>query len=327
MSDMSEKVAIVTGSNKGLGLATVAGLCREFGGDVYLTSRSIERGLAAVKELERKGLKPKFHQLDITDERSISKLKRFMQDNHRGLDVLVNNAGILLAEADTRSMGEQARTTLETNYFGTKNVCEAFFPILRPGARVVNVSSDDGHLTRITNKKNPQASKGLREQFAKSGSEFTMDELDDLMNKFIKAAENGKLGEEGWPVPNNGPFTHNGAVAYQVSKVGIGAMTRIQSRELRKKEDVVINHVNPGLNDTDMANNIGPNSKKYLENFKMMHVDVGAKSIVYLTKLPPQTDVNGKYYWHTCKEVDWISGPLPSDFYGYDSGTKEEDHP
>ena len=60
---------MVTGSNKGIGFAIVQGLCLQFLGDVYLTSRDIKqrhkRGRDAVQKLEAEGLSPKFHQLDI----------------------------------------------------------------------------------------------------------------------------------------------------------------------------------------------------------------------------------------------------------------------
>ena len=51
--DKMSKVAVVTGSNKGIGLAIVKGLVAKFEGDVYLTSRSEERGLAAVEQLKK----------------------------------------------------------------------------------------------------------------------------------------------------------------------------------------------------------------------------------------------------------------------------------
>ena len=60
------KVAIVTGSNKGIGLAIVRGLCKSFDGDVYLTSRDEVRGKEAIKLLENEGLEAKYHQLDIS---------------------------------------------------------------------------------------------------------------------------------------------------------------------------------------------------------------------------------------------------------------------
>jgi carbonyl reductase 1 len=53
---MTSKVAVVTGSNKGIGFATVKGLLQKFEGDVVLTARSEERGLAAVEDLKKVSL-------------------------------------------------------------------------------------------------------------------------------------------------------------------------------------------------------------------------------------------------------------------------------
>ena len=71
-------MAVVTGSNKGIGLAIVRGLCRQFQRDVFLTSRDEGRGREAVAALEREGLSPKYHQLDITDEASVRRLKELV---------------------------------------------------------------------------------------------------------------------------------------------------------------------------------------------------------------------------------------------------------
>lgn len=87
-------VALVTGSNKGIGLAIVWELCRQFSGDVVLTARDVVRGQAAVKQLEAEGLSPRFHQLDIDDLQSIRVLRDFLCKEYGGLDVLVNNAAI-----------------------------------------------------------------------------------------------------------------------------------------------------------------------------------------------------------------------------------------
>lgn len=87
-------VAVVTGGNKGIGLAIVRALCKQFSGDVYLTAREAGRGQAAVAELQKEGLKPLFHQLDINDLQSIRALRDFLKEKYGGLNVLVNNAGI-----------------------------------------------------------------------------------------------------------------------------------------------------------------------------------------------------------------------------------------
>ena len=82
---MVTRVAIVTGANKGIGLATVRGICKQFNGDVVLTSRDPERGANAVKQLEEEGLNVKYHQLDIDSRDSISALKEFLKKTYNGM--------------------------------------------------------------------------------------------------------------------------------------------------------------------------------------------------------------------------------------------------
>jgi len=103
------RVAVVTGSNKGIGLAIVRGLCRLFDGDVYLTSRHEGRGRKAVDLLQGEGLSPKYHQLDITSDESVAALKAFLLERYGGVDILVNNAGVAYTHASTASAVEQAR--------------------------------------------------------------------------------------------------------------------------------------------------------------------------------------------------------------------------
>ena len=92
---MSKTVAVVTGANKGIGLAIVRGLCRAgFPGDVVLTARNEKLGREAVDILREEGLETVFHQLDICDQTSAERLRDFLQNKYGGLDVLVNNAGI-----------------------------------------------------------------------------------------------------------------------------------------------------------------------------------------------------------------------------------------
>ncbi|XP_012667401.1 carbonyl reductase [NADPH] 3 isoform X2 [Otolemur garnettii] len=88
------RVALVTGANKGIGLAIARDLCRQFSGDVVLTARDAARGQAAVQQLQAEGLSPRFHQLDIDDPQSIRALRDFLRREYGGLNVLVNNAGI-----------------------------------------------------------------------------------------------------------------------------------------------------------------------------------------------------------------------------------------
>ena len=100
-------VAVVTGSNKGIGFGIVRALCKQFSGDVYLTARDEARGQAAVAELNKEGLQPKFHILDIGNEETVTKFRDFIKEKHGGIDVLVNNAGIAFKQAATEPFGVQ----------------------------------------------------------------------------------------------------------------------------------------------------------------------------------------------------------------------------
>jgi len=280
------KVAVVTGSNKGIGLGVVRALCNKFEGDVYLTSRDKDRGMAAVKTLQNEGLSPLFIELDLGNEDTIVKVGDMMKEKYGGIDVLVNNAGTAFKNAATEPFGLQARVTLATNYWANKRCCEILFLILKPGARVVNMSSSCGYLGHLDSSSNQVAARELKKKL--SSPDLKVSDLDKMMENFVKTAEDGTHGEAGWPNST-----------YIVSKIGWSALSRIQQREL-SSDDIVVNHVHPGYVDTDMTSHKGH-----------LTIDRGAQSAVYAALLPPGTEVRGCYIWHDCQIVDWVNGPTP----------------
>nr|CAI5838614.1 unnamed protein product [Callosobruchus analis] len=169
------RIAVVTGSNKGIGFEIVEGLCKRFNGRVYLTSRDITKGKEAVEKLESLGYSPLFHQLDIGSQESIDEFRDHLKNHHGGIDVLVNNAGVRLLGPDPN--GINATKTISINYFGTLAVCNSLFPLLRPDAKVVNISSSAGHLYRIPSEK-------LRKRFG--DPTLTVQQLNELMKKYIE---------------------------------------------------------------------------------------------------------------------------------------------
>lgn len=148
-----------------------------------MTSRDETRGRNAIAELENLGLHPAYHQLDIDDESSVLKLRDHLVATHGGLDVLVNNAATVFPMSTPKEeFAQSVRKTIDTNYYHTMRICNIMFPILRPHARVVNLTSDDGHLPRISGKE-PEASQ-LRSRFA--STHLTIEELNQLMEEFVE---------------------------------------------------------------------------------------------------------------------------------------------
>lgn len=283
------KVAVVTGSNKGIGLGVVRGLCEKFDGDVFLTSRNEDRGLAAIKTLEKEGLSPKLAVLDLGKEETIEQLRDLMKEKYGGIDVLVNNAGIAFDVDATESFAEQARVTLATNYWANKRCCEILFPILKSGARVVNMSSSMGFLGVLDLSSNKEEAEKKKKILA--SEDLKVSQLDDLMLNFVKAAEEGTHGDAGWPNST-----------YMVSKVGWSALSRIQQREFLSdsRTDIAVNYVHPGYVDTDLSNHTG------------VSIDEGAKSAIFGALLPPEKEIKGCYIWEDCQVIDWVNWTKPT---------------
>jgi NAD(P)-dependent dehydrogenase (short-subunit alcohol dehydrogenase family) len=150
---MSEnRVAIVTGANRGIGLEICRQLAKRGGVHVILTARDEKKGKAAAQALRDEGLDVEFHRLDVTSERSARALADFLGKTCGRCDILVNNAGILADPHGTRfldSRVETYRETLETNVLGPLVVAQALLPLMKKHryGRIVNVSSGMGQLT------------------------------------------------------------------------------------------------------------------------------------------------------------------------------------
>jgi NAD(P)-dependent dehydrogenase (short-subunit alcohol dehydrogenase family) len=145
----NDSTALVTGANKGIG-KEIARQLADAGMTVLVGSRDAERGRRAVEEI---GGAARLLVLDVTDDASVAAAARQVEQEVGRLDVLVNNAGVLLEQAaPPDSDVEVFRRTYETNVFGVLRVTNAFLPALRrsPAPRVVTVSSGTGSLAWAT---------------------------------------------------------------------------------------------------------------------------------------------------------------------------------
>uniref|UniRef100_A0A8C2LZV5 Carbonyl reductase [NADPH] 1 n=1 Tax=Cricetulus griseus TaxID=10029 RepID=A0A8C2LZV5_CRIGR len=202
-------VVLVTRANKGMGFAITSDLYGKFSGNMVLTVQDE----AAGQQLQAEGLSPRFHQLDIDHLQSIRALRDFLLKEYGGLDVLISNAGIAFKNDDPTPFYIQAEVTMKTNFFGTQDVSIELLPLIKPKGRVVNVSRMES-LRALKN-----CSPELQQKF--QNETITQEELVGLMDKFVEDTKKGMHEKEGWP--NS---------AYEVTKIGVTVLSRIQARKL-----------------------------------------------------------------------------------------------
>jgi NAD(P)-dependent dehydrogenase (short-subunit alcohol dehydrogenase family) len=146
----SQKIALVTGATRGIGLETCRQLAQA-GVLVLLAGRSAASASKAADPLKAEGLSVEPVTLDVTKADDIANLAADIRSRFGHLDILVNNAGVLLDDT-TRPPSEQTlacwRETFDTNVFAVVAVTQALLPLLRaaPSARIVNLSSQLGSL-------------------------------------------------------------------------------------------------------------------------------------------------------------------------------------
>ncbi len=152
MNTHNDRIALVTGATRGIGAETVRQLAQA-GVHTLLAGRRHEAALALALKLQAEGLPVEALQLDVTDAQSIANAVEQVTARHGRLDILINNAGVLLenpAVAPSAQPQEVWHDTLRTNLHAVVAVTQAFLPLLHRSSagRIINVSSELASQTR-----------------------------------------------------------------------------------------------------------------------------------------------------------------------------------
>ena len=146
----AEKIALITGANKGIGFE-IARQLGEQGSVVLVGARDDVRGKVAANSLTRRGIAAVPLRIDVTNPASAADAAIQIGQRYGRLDILVNNAGITggFAGVPSQATAGDMREVYTTNIFGVVSVTNAMLPLLRrsDAGRIVNMSSHMGSLT------------------------------------------------------------------------------------------------------------------------------------------------------------------------------------
>lgn len=270
------KTILVTGANKGIGLAIVeALLCEVSDSLLLLGSRDRARGQAAVEGLVAKlgqAVKGRVKLLvvDVTSECSVLAAAAAVEKEHGKLYGLVNNAGGWQAEITG---------TIDLNAYGVRRVCEAFIPIMEAGGRVVQVRRNSS-LSLISF---PQVSSGAAPSFVEKCSsemrhfcanpDLTWRAVEERMIKpYLGIMEHLPAGERPAALlaAGLGERKEGSWGEYGLAKAAVNCY----SLELAKRfPSLTITGCSPGFVETDLTSGFAKKSGKTAAEMGMITVD------------------------------------------------------
>mmetsp|Transcript_28091 Transcript_28091/g.40209 ORF Transcript_28091/g.40209 Transcript_28091/m.40209 type:complete len:293 (+) Transcript_28091:44-922(+) len=246
-STSANRVALVTGANKGIGFCIALALASSgLFHEVILGCRDSGRGNRAVQEIQQNMVvsvpdvdtQVSFLPLDVGNKTSHTQFRLLLEeklDDNKKLAVLVNNAGIAFRSSDPTPYKDKAKQALDVNFRGAVDLTEELLPLLRRAddARIVNVA---------TNYPQQIKSQELRQKF--TDPTLTIKKLQALVNQFEQDAHSETYVQNGWGSSPYGP--------YGISKLALVAATKVWAREER---GIKVNCFNPGFCKTDLTAN------------------------------------------------------------------------
>ncbi len=275
------KRILITGANKGIGLATVKKLLDSYT-DTYVLmgSRDLKKGKLAMEHIINvvPAFKNRIHlvQIDVEKDNSVNSAAEEVGDTFGKtpgtLYGIINNAGI----GDSVDALEKI---LQVNTYGPKRVCDAFIPLLDSSiGRIVNVTSASGPTFLSRNSK--ETKKLL------TNPDITWKEILNYMDKCVNARTNNDI--------TSNHDSYKGS-AYGLSKACTNAYTMILARQ---HPNLIINACTPGFIETDMTIPMAQSSGKTPAEMGMKAPEEGASASVFLMMGNPEG--SGNYYGSDC---------------------------
>jgi len=134
------KIAVVTGASSGIGEATACALC-ERGASIVLAARNREKLDVLERKITAAGGRVMTVETDVSNAASVEAMIEQTTAAFGAVDVLVNNAGLGLSGKVAEVRADDLRYVFEVNVIGALNCTQAALPRMRPGGRIINVSS------------------------------------------------------------------------------------------------------------------------------------------------------------------------------------------
>ena len=197
-----EKVAFITGANRGIGFETSKQLAKK-NTKVILGSRDLDKGKKAIEKLATEGINADLVQYDAFDLNAPQKVYDYISKEYKKLDILINNAGVLLTGnlfvTNSSSVSDKdIKDTFQTNLFSVISLTQKLLPLIKKSdaGRIVNVSTILSSLTLHSAKDSPITP---AKEFAYNASKtalnaFTIHLANELKDTKIKV----NSGHPGW---------------------------------------------------------------------------------------------------------------------------------
>ena len=197
-----EKVAFITGANRGIGFETSKQLAKK-NTKVILGSRDLDKGKKAIEKLATEGINADLIQYDAFDLNAPQKVYDYISKEYKKLDILINNAGVLLTGnlfvTNSSSVSDKdIKDTFQTNLFSVISLTQKLLPLIKKSdaGRIVNVSTILSSLTLHSAKDSPISP---AKEFAYNASKtalnaFTIHLANELKDTNIKV----NSGHPGW---------------------------------------------------------------------------------------------------------------------------------